>query len=416
MLDRSTVPATPRPRRALGALAAGALGLRHAMDAQRWLERSREPDWPAVHAAWHAALPDPGAIDPALGGEFQPQDRWQLVTGATESAALRAAMRTTARTSVDLAVAHLQSGEAGLRTARGLADCARRGVRVRLIADERATARQAAERPGVQDVVAGLRAEGVQVKLFQCAARPFDAWQRRLLLIDGRALLLGGGEEALPGGTGTRDPELLLLGPTVAAARPWFEAMWDDASAPPLPGDVARVFHAPEPARLATHPSFLFLLQCVRACRRTLDIETARYLPHPPVLQALREARARGARVRLLTTPGRSLVASGLAQMMEAGVDVYVRRSRGPALQGSYFVADREWVGFGGTDLGWFAPRFGLGLGLHVQDERLARELGAWFEEGIDEAAHPRDPAVLHAAARRGFPGKVLDRWQPFLP
>ena len=111
-----------------------------------------------------------------------------------------------------------------MNTAKRLADCANRGVKVRVLADGMAMARKLFERPELARLVAGLRETGVDFRLFHDAERPYDASHRKMLIADGEILVTGGRNFADHySGPEWRDIDIMLTGPSLAAAQALFE-------------------------------------------------------------------------------------------------------------------------------------------------------------------------------------------------
>jgi phosphatidylserine/phosphatidylglycerophosphate/cardiolipin synthase-like enzyme len=173
------------------------------------------------------------------------------------------------------------------------------------------------------------------------------------------------------------------------------------------------------PAGLARNAFFIFLLQRARAAQATLDIENAYCLEHAVLRRELQAACARGVRVRLFTNSAESndlpfmnhRLLARMAQLVEAGVQVYLRPGKGRTVHGKYFVADGEWLALGTSNLDYYSPRFCLELGLHLRDRTLGAALSAWFEEGIAQAQRIEDAASLAAQAGADTVGRLFDRW-----
>lgn len=399
-------------------LAGNAQGLAYALRASRWQRRARLPDWPAVHAAWRARAAATEQDGAAPSGRFAADDTWTLVTDNAQAFALRDRLHAQATRSIDLATFYIEADATGWRTAHALAACARRGVRVRVVADRQATLGKAFRDPQVLEVIRFLRAAGVAFRLFQDPQRPFDACHRKLLLVDGRALLLGGRNLADHyAGPDWRDVELLLEGPSAALVQPLFdETLANAPGRAPLP--AGGLFQPTTPQGIADNAAFVFLLQRIREARRTLDIENAYYFAHAPVHEALAAAVRRGVRVRVFTNSAQSndlpfmnhRLLAGFPALVEAGIELYLRQGEGRTLHGKYFIADGEWVGFGSSNLDFYSPRFCLELGLHVRDRALADRLGGWFEAGIAQARRVADAQQLRAEPAPGRASAWFDR------
>ena len=311
-----------------------------------------------------------------------------------------------------------------MNTAKQLADCANRGVKVRVLADGMAMARKLFERPELARLVAGLRETGVDFRLFHDAERPYDASHRKMLIADGEILVTGGRNFADHySGPEWRDIDIMLTGPSLAAAQALFECTFDAAGGyGAVPdGSGGSIYYPTTPAAIGANSGFLYFLQCIRACRATLDIENAYYINHPLLFESLAEARRRNVRVRLLTNSAESndldftnfRIYLGFTDLVEAGIELYVRPGKGRTLHCKYFVADGEWVGFGSSNLDYYSPRFCGEAGLHVRSGELGAALTRWFEEGLAASGRLQDTAAIREVLRSQKIGRIFDRWFP---
>jgi cardiolipin synthase len=420
LLFRLIRAASPRRYAALSdaKLAGMAQGMSYALQATRWQRRSGLPRWDEVHARWATQCDE--TRERALWACLDPRDRWDLVTGNAEAFDLRDDLYRQARSSIDLATFYIQADATGWRTAHALAESARRGVRVRVLVDGWATQGKAAENPAVLQVLDYLRAAGVDCRVFTDRHRPFDAWHSKLLLVDGTTLLTGGRNYAdhYAGGQ-WRDVELRLCGPSVASLVPVFEAGFLGVQPTHAATAASHLFHATTPAGMEANAAFIYLLQRVRACRSTLDIENAYLLRHAVLHRELVSACRRGVRVRVFTNSAESndldfmnyRLYAGFPELMDGGVELYLQRGQGRTLHCKYFIADGEWVGFGSSNLDFYSPRFCHELGLHVRDAALASRLTAWFEAGIADGHRLRDRGAAVAEMGRQGLGRLFDRW-----
>lgn len=403
-------------------IAGNAHGLSYAILATSWQRRNRVPAWTGVYEAWQKRVNEVSSVDPSLYGFLQPDDRFELLTGNAAAFRKRDELYRSATRSIDISTYYIQADEVGWRTARALADCARRGIRVRIVADNSITERKSVENKEVRKLIAFLRDAGVDYRLFRNPERPYDVCHRKLLIVDGHTLITGGRNYADHyAGDEWRDIDLLLSGPSVTRLQPVFEETFTGVPMPRNEGNRENLFQPAEPANIESNGAFIYLLECIRDCRRTLDIENAYYFNHPAIYRQLADACRRGVRVRLFTNSAASNDLSymnyrlylGFPQLIDAGVELYLRRGAGRTLHCKYFVADGEMVGFGSSNLDFFSPRFCYELGLNVKDHRLADALTAWFEEGLQEADRLRDIAVAEAVvSKEGF-GKYFDRAYP---
>jgi cardiolipin synthase len=367
-----------------------------------WQARQRGPSWEEVSRAWERALDGEG---PTLHGRFAEADRVDLVTDNREAFALRSRLHASARRSIDLSTYYLKADEIGRAAARELSAAAARGVRVRLVADETITLGKEREAPGLLRLLDELRAAGVAVRLFRDRSRPWDANHRKLLIVDGEAVLLGGRNVANHyAGSSWRDVELLLRGPSARQAEAIFDRTFTGAPEPaPLPGAV---LYATTPADLLAHAGFVHLLRSLRAARRTVDVENAYFFGHPAVVRQIAAARRRGVRVRVLTNSRESndldyanyRLSAGCRDLLRAGAELWLREGAGRTLHSKYFVVDGELVGAGSANLDYYSPRFCAEVAVQVRSAPLGAALTTFFEEGLADGARRADAAGIDAA------------------
>jgi cardiolipin synthase A/B len=402
-----------------------AYGFTYDAFAALWLRRKGALPWEQIYAGWERQSAPAAQPDPALYGHFHPGDRFELLSENRAAFVERERLLTNAQRSVDIATYYIEADETGWNTARQLAQCAARGVRVRIIADYTATGIKNFENPRGTELRTFLKRSGIDYRLFRHPARPYDASHRKLLIVDRTTLVTGGRNYAdhYFGGK-WRDIDLMLTGPSVAALQPLFEKTFAmEESGYDNAGEVPKLFQPTSPVRVTDNAGFIFLLQCIATARRTLDIENAYYINHPVLRRRLAAACARGVRVRIFTNSADSndiffinyRIYSGFPGLLKDGVEIYLRRGQGRSLHCKYFVADNEWVGFGSSNLNFYSPRFCLEAGLHVRSQELASKLTAWFEDGISEAQPMTDPAAAGAILEKQGAGKIYDRLFPDL-
>lgn len=379
-----------------------------------WLRRRPHPSWEAVSQSWERASDAQSGVDPTLYGRLCPDDAAELLRDNADAFERRVALIAEAKHTIDLATYYIRADATGRRVATALLDAARRGVRVRLIADAYITRKKDYEGQGLLAFHEELVQGGIAVKRWRDPARPYDASHRKLLLIDEHTLVIGGRNVAdTYSGPDWRDVEVLLRGPSAASAAPLFQRTWDGApEPPPAPGEI---LHATTPADVLQHRNFLYLLQCLRQASCSIDIENAYYLGHPALTRQLAAAVARGVRVRVLTNSHESndldfanhRLYTAALELLDLGAELYHRRGAGKTLHCKYFVVDGEWLGLGSSNLDFYSPRFCTEANLHIRDRGLGERLGAWFEEGIATAPRVTDREAI-ARHRDGF---GVGRW-----
>jgi cardiolipin synthase len=199
--------------------------------------------------------------------------------------------------------------------ANALCAAAARNVEVRVVID-----RNGGEKIP-PSLVERMRAAGCDVQWFRKAT--WYQWQeynrrshRRILVLDGRVGFTGGvGIADQWDGNGDephswRDTHARIGGPAVAALQRGFVDSWNDATGELLLD--AKYFPALQPAgdhticvvqsspANATSTAQRSTAALIASARRTLDITNPYVVPPPPFIDALRDAAARGVRVRIL--------------------------------------------------------------------------------------------------------------------
>ncbi len=388
-----------------------------AVSLRRWQLERRRPSWDELSLAWEALATQTAANEPSLCATLHDEDRVELVTDNAASFALRARWIAESQRSIELATYYLQGDSTGQRTVEQLIAAARRGVRVRVIADRYALSKKQYEGLGADALVDRLVAHGASVQRWSDPTRPYDVNHRKLLIVDDRRLLIGGRNIADHyAGPAWRDVELALEGPSAQRASSLYERTASGADEPALrPGSL---LYASTPARVREHSYWVFLLQCIRAARSTVDIENAYLFAHPALRRALAAAVRRGVRARVLTNSDETndlgyanyRLYTGLTALFDAGVEVHVRRGAGRTLHCKYFVVDQRWVGLGSSNLDYYSARFCTEANVHVESASLAQQCARWFEAGIDDATRLADRAEIVSAARKHARiGRVID-------
>ncbi len=374
--------------------AAYALAIAYMLKARLWTLGRGAPRWKRVQAAWVQSEKDSTLCD-TLAGRLSPSDVPRLVASGEEAFALRETLYRQAERSVDIATYYLQSDDTGCATIRALAECAARGVRVRLLVDRFMTSRKSVEIEGMDALLAGARAAAIAVKAWHDPNRPYDSNHRKMIVVDGRTAVVGGRNFADHyRGDAWRDVDLVLEGPSVAPLAEMFDLVWNGAesgsdSAHPAPPWMDYV-----PADIESDPMMRAVLSAVGSARRTVDLELAYFVAHEALCAALERAIARGVRVRLLTNSAESndlpfatwTTYEGARRVLEAGGSVHVRRGAGRTLHCKYVVVDNDWLSFGSHNLDYYSSRYCCEMNLIVRDLRLGALLTGIFETGLTQA------------------------------
>lgn len=371
-----------------------ALSIAYLLQARLWTLFHGEPRWRALQAGW-ARDEGTASVREALAGTLAASDRFEIIGGGAAGFAKRDELYARARERVDIATYYLQSDDTGLATAKSLEACVARGVRVRLLVDRYMTFKKTQEVPGMAELLARVGAAGVELKAWHDPRRPYDSNHRKMILVDGRVVLMGGrnfadhyrGEE-------WRDADLVLEGDSVAPLAALFEEVWQGCASAPESAHSRSPWLDRVPADIAADPMMRFLLSAVGAATRTVDLELAYFVAHDSLCGALERAARRGVRVRLLTNSAESndlpyavwTTYEGARRLLEAGCAVHARRGAGRTLHCKYAVVDGEWASFGSHNLDYYSARYCCETNLVVRDARLGAMLGELFESGLAEA------------------------------
>jgi len=414
----------PRLARQLPAaeIDAYAFATAYTLGARAWLARQRAPTWRTIERSWRSCLAaaGPHRLRAQLSGTLQPADTWQLLVDSGAAFDARYRLLRAAQRSVELSTYYFQADETGWRSAQALADCARRGVRVRVLVDHAMLAHKARETPRLDRLVRLLHDAGVEVRLWHDPRRPFDSNHRKLLLIDGRTALVGGRNFADHYRLGQwRDVDLLLSGPSVRPLGRLFETVWaattTPAEQPPAP--FAPWFDH-TPSRLLHDATACWSLACIELAECTIDVELP-YLVGPSLLtHCLVRAAQRGVRVRLLTNSAQSndlpyttyAAYAAMRHLLGGQVDVRARRGAGRTLHSKYLVVDGAWVSLGSHNLDYYSSRFCCETNLQVHSEALAAALEDCFADGLADS-QPVDLAADVLPLLRGAHTLRLFNW-----
>jgi phosphatidylserine/phosphatidylglycerophosphate/cardiolipin synthase-like enzyme len=314
----------------------------------------------------------------------------------------------------------------GRRFVAMLADCARAGVKVRLIYDWFGC--------GIGPLLGlftPLLKAGGEVRVFNPPRLSAAlGWTRRdhrkLITVDGRigyvgGLCVGQAWEGRPdkGVEPWRDTGIEIIGPAVAHLERSFATMWELAGGAPLavPGEPAPAAGNVHLRVIPTEPFSAALLRTdllvTTLARRTLWIADAYFIGHGPFVLALERAAQDGVDVRLLLPQGSDvkwtvpLSRSLYRVLLDAGVRIF--EWNGTMMHAKTAVADSRWSRIGSTNLNLNSWVGNWELDAAIEDERIALIMEEQFERDLDQAteivaggAHrPVRPRVTRERARR---------------
>jgi cardiolipin synthase len=335
------------------------------------------------------------------------EDRLRLLRDGREAyPAMLAAIRG-AREEICLEMYWIGADTVGERFRNALAERAAAGVRVRVIYDSLGSW----SLPGYWWTPL-LEAGGEVVEF-----GPVAPWRRhfrlgrvrfrdhrKVLVVDGDVAFTGGINLAWPwlpreeGGHDWRDDAVEIRGPTARQLRTlFFDTWWRSGGSMAHEGARAR----PNPAsRVFVLANMVYgrpdrtirraYLVALKRARRTVDIASAYFLPGPVFLHALRLARRRGVRVRVLVPQRSDVLLADLAlydiirTLLSDGIDVFAYQ--GGVLHSKTAIVDRRFVTIGSHNLDTLSWRFNLESNVVVDEPAFARLVTSSFERDLREA------------------------------
>jgi cardiolipin synthase len=295
--------------------------------------------------------------------------------------------------------------EVGQRFVDALSARAHAGVRVYVVYDWLGSR-------GTADLWAGLRAAGVQVRVFNrfSVDSPLG-WvsrdHRKTIAIDGAigyvtgvcvsAAFLGDPARGLEP---WRDTGIEIRGPAVAELEEAFGDVWKACGGPALPaedltnpeaidraGDIAVRVIAGRPSAAGV---FRLDQLIASAARKYLWLTDAYFVGLSPYVQALCAAARDGVDVRLLL-PGVSDIAAlqplsraGYRPLLAAGVKIY--EWNGTMLHAKTAVADGLWARVGSTNLNFASFIQNWELDVAIEDPEFAEAMAAMYQEDLSRA------------------------------
>jgi cardiolipin synthase len=337
---------------------------------------------------------------------------------------------------IDVETYIIEDDEVGNRFADALIEKQSRGVQVSLLYDSVGSMNTP------KAFFQRLAGKGVKVLEFNpinplTAAKGWDVNQRdhrKLLLVDGRTVFLGGinissvysagsfrpaSKQRPDGSLPWRDTHLKVEGPVVADFQALFLASWEkqkgeaQARSGPLPVPPARgkevvraIGSSPdEPFSLI----YATLISAIGAAETSVNLTNAYFVPDPQLLAALTDAAARGVDVRLIL-PGASdfqLVLhagrSHYGELLRGGVKIYERR--GALLHAKSALIDGVWSTVGSTNLDWRSFLHNDEVNAVVLGQEFGAQMQAMFE--ADLAAS--QPITLEAWEGRPLSDRLME-------
>lgn len=319
-------------------------------------------------------------------------------------------------------------GKVSDQFAEALAERARSGVQVHFLQDAFGLDRR--DGRGIER----MKRAGVEVEIF----RGFKLTElnfrthRKLLVIDGRIVFLGGiginddwqGAGATPGRW--RDTQYRVEGPVVAQAQSAFMDNWMQTRAEVLHGDAyfpeltaagklqCQIFKSS--ASEGAESARLMFLLAIAAARESILIANAYFIPDNLCRETLADACRRGVRVEIVTTgpdidqiTARFVGRERWGPLLEAGARIYEYAAA--RFHCKYLIVDGCWCSVGSTNLDNRSLRLNEEANLNIMDEDFATLHTRIFEE---DKARSREITLAEWRRRplaeqvRGLAGSVL--------
>ena len=293
-------------------------------------------------------------------------------------------------------------GEAGETFTVALADAGRRGVKVQMVLDS-----FGASTPP-EDHDARIEAAGGQVLWFnQFRLRSIESTNtrthRKLLVVDGQVAFTGGAGVAdhwlghAQDEKHWRDTQFRVTGPAVRLLEACFYENWLEAGgqgAPELsprkgdsPGATQTLVVWSNPIGGVSNVKQLYLYS-IAAAQRSIDILSPYFVPDASGKAALKDARSRGVRVRVLSdgqvTDAKSVKHASRAtyqRMIDAGIEVYEYQPT--MMHAKIMVVDGVWSVFGSGNFDNRSLELNDEISMAVFDTELGRTLSAAYEADI---------------------------------
>jgi cardiolipin synthase len=298
------------------------------------------------------------------------------------------------------------SGGIGERFSAALADRAGAGVEVSVLLDWVGSLKMD---PALLD---RMRAAGVDIRHFRPLrwynlGRMNNRTHRKLLVVDGRIGFTGGVGIAdhWDGDAGDpehwRDMHFRVEGPVVAQVQAAFNDNWIRSTGTVLHGDG--YFPALEPAGETPAQMFiaspsggsesmrLMYLMSIAAAAESIDLQAAYFVPDAMINLALREARRRGVRIRVVV-PGEHIDSDAVrhasksqwGELLEAGIEI--AEYQPTMIHNKLLVVDGELVSVGSTNFDVRSFELNEEASLNVYSRPFAARMTEVFEADLARA------------------------------
>jgi len=295
------------------------------------------------------------------------------------------------------------SGSIGKQFAQALEERARAGVPVNVLID------WAGSQQLDDELVEEMKSAGVEVRFYHPLrwynlARMNNRTHRKLLVVDGRIGFTGGVGIADPWNGDAQDAEhwrdshYRLEGPAVAQMQAAFLDNWIKTTGKVLQGpeffpklepagDVLAQVFTSSPSGGGDSMQLMYLLS-VTAAQKRIDLSAAYFVPDELTRRALRQALARGVKVRILV-PGantdvevaRRASRAAWGELLQAGAQIYEYQ---PAMfHCKMMLVDSQLASVGSTNFDNRSFRLNDEANLNVYDAAFVSEQEAVFEADL---------------------------------
>lgn len=327
------------------------------------------------------------------------------------------------------------TGDIAQQFAAALAEAARRGVTVRVLLDAFGC------KTMDEALVENMKKAGVIVAWFRPLSR-VKFWEndhrthRKVMVVDQRIGFTGGVGIAAEwtgdaeGPEHWRDTHFRVTGPAVTGLRAGFLGNWVEAGRP-LPDDCLPPAPAPGTAENTPSPttgpahiqtvrstasirwSDAFILQrlAIRLAQRKLHVTTAYFVPHPIIIELLRDAADRGVEVHLLMpgphTDERLCRLAGedtFQPLLDAGVHLHIYQPT--MLHAKIITVDDGLALLGSANFNQRSIQKDDEICLTVVDADLVRQLDEHFAHDLTHAK----PIDLDDWQRRSLPQRAKEK------
>jgi cardiolipin synthase len=267
-------------------------------------------------------------------------------------------------------------------------------------------------------VLARMSAAGIEIVLFNDAARKYDGLHTKILLVDGVHAIVGGmnfGDDYSHMGVGKkwRDTDLYYRGRVVGQTGRFMAALWNaqvtaqglthglmnPMAVFPASGKARMSFLADDPEGEAT--IMLSYLKAISGASNVINIENAYLITMPQLRTALLDALRRGVKVNILTNSAESIdepiiiapILASLPELIAAGATVGLKR--GDTVHSKFMTVDGLFSIVGSFNLHPRSIRYEFELIVSTLDERVAARLDRAFAADMALATPVSDPAAL---------------------